>query len=341
MLWQSRRAFLRGLSSWALGGVASAAMSQPSFAMPRGLAQPASGEEPLIAPAAIMDIAQHYGPVSGEPFPVPGINLRQIDPNFLIKTVNYEGAEEPGTIVIDPAARFLYLVQDGGKAIRYGVGVGRQGFGWSGTATIKSKQEWPDWYPPAEMIERQPELREKMAALQSGIGMHGGPGNPLGARAMYLWQGNKDTLYRIHGTVEPWTIGKRVSSGCIRMINQDAIDLYERVALDTQVVVLGSGAGGEVASRRRRSAPQDPLDDPSWQYGDGGAYDPYQRQPPYRGPQRSAPYRPQWADPYDPYGRVRPTDPYPLQGDLYQRPYYAPGRRYDPYYRGYPAYPGN
>jgi lipoprotein-anchoring transpeptidase ErfK/SrfK len=122
--------------------------------------------------------------------------------------------------------------------LRYGVGVGRQGFSWAGTATINDKQEWPDWYPPKEMIERQPQLRVQLSQLQSGLGVPGGPRNPLGARALYLWQNNKDTLYRIHGTVEPWTIGTRVSSGCIRMINQDAIDLYRRVPLGTRVVVL-------------------------------------------------------------------------------------------------------
>ena len=132
-------------------------------------------------------------------------------------------------------------MQGGGRAIRYGVGVGRQGFGWSGVATIHDKQQWPDWYPPKEMLDRQPELRRQMSELQSGIGMPGGPRNPLGARAMYLWQNNKDTLFRIHGTFEPWTIGKSVSSGCIRMINQDAIDLYERTPVGAKVVVLGSG----------------------------------------------------------------------------------------------------
>ena len=125
--------------------------------------------------------------------------------------------------------------------MRYGVGVGREGFVWAGTANIHSKQEWPDWYPPKEMIERQPELKKKMSTLQSGVGMHGGPGNPLGARAMYLWQGNKDTLFRIHGTVEPWTIGKSVSSGCIRMINQDVMDLYQSVEIGAKVIVNGPG----------------------------------------------------------------------------------------------------
>jgi lipoprotein-anchoring transpeptidase ErfK/SrfK len=164
-----------------------------------------------------------YAAVEREPFAVPAVKLSDIDPAFLRQAVYYPTNEAPGTIVIDPQRHFLYLVQAGGRAIRYGVGVGRQGFGWSGIAIIHDKQEWPDWYPPKEMIQRQPELMKVMSELQSGIGMHGGPRNPLGARAMYLWQGNKDTLFRIHGAVEPWTIGKSVSSGCIRMINQDVI----------------------------------------------------------------------------------------------------------------------
>ena len=130
-------------------------------------------------------------------------------------------------------------MREGGRAIRYGVGVGREGFGWSGMAEIKDKQAWPDWYPPEEMIQRQPEIKKQVEQLEGGLGVPGGPRNPLGARAMYLWQNGKDTLYRIHGTLEPWTIGTNVSSGCIRMINQDAIDLYERVPLGTKVVVLG------------------------------------------------------------------------------------------------------
>jgi lipoprotein-anchoring transpeptidase ErfK/SrfK len=159
---------------------------------------------------------------------------------YLRTAVIYPTHEPPGTIVIDPQNHFLYLVQGGGRALRYGVGVGRQGFGWSGVATIHDKQEWPDWYPPKEMIERQPELRRQLSALQSGLGVPGGSRNPLGSRAMYLWQGNKDTLYRIHGTVEPWTIGRSVSSGCIRMINQDVIDLYQRAPVGARVVVLSS-----------------------------------------------------------------------------------------------------
>jgi lipoprotein-anchoring transpeptidase ErfK/SrfK len=180
-----------------------------------------------------------YGTVRGEPFPIPAAPLSRINPAYLRAQVYYSSAEAPGTIVVDPRSRYLYHVLGGGRATRYGVGVGRQGFGWSGVATIHDKQEWPDWYPPKEMMMRDRRIASQVTELRGGLGVPGGPRNPLGARAMYLWQHNKDTLYRIHGTFEPWTIGTNVSSGCIRMINQDAIDLYERVPLDAKVVVLG------------------------------------------------------------------------------------------------------
>ena len=134
-----------------------------------------------------------------------------------------------GTIVIDTASRHLYLVQQGGRALQYGIGVGRQGFSWHGTARIERKAEWPSWTPPREMVKRRPDLPDHMA---------GGIENPLGARAMYLFQGDRDTLFRIHGTNEPDTIGQAVSSGCIRMNNADVIDLYQRVSVGTKVVVL-------------------------------------------------------------------------------------------------------
>jgi lipoprotein-anchoring transpeptidase ErfK/SrfK len=148
-----------------------------------------------------------------------------IDPQFMRQEVAFLGQEEPGTIVIDTPQHFLYLVQGNGKAMRYGIGVGRPGFTWSGTHAVSSKKEWPDWVPPPEMLTRRPELPHFMA---------GGPNNPLGARAMYLGS----TLYRIHGSNEPWTIGMNVSSGCIRMRNVDVIDLYSRVRIGTKVVVL-------------------------------------------------------------------------------------------------------
>ena len=191
--------------------------------------------------AALADASSYqalYGAASGERFPVPALRKGVIGPDFWRRDVAYPSNEAPGTIIVDPRRHYLYHIKGNGQARRYGVGVGRQGFAWSGAAEIRSKQEWPDWYPPKEMIERQPELKRSVAQLQSGLGVAGGPHNPLGARAMYLWQGNKDTLFRIHGTTEPGSIGRSVSSGCIRMVNQDAIDLYASVAVGTKVVVI-------------------------------------------------------------------------------------------------------
>jgi lipoprotein-anchoring transpeptidase ErfK/SrfK len=218
---------------------------EPRAYEPRGY-EP-GGYEPRYAPRPDGGYAYGgggtYGAIGGEPHPVPAVQLREIDPVYLRRTVPFTASYAPGTIVIDTPNRFLYLVQGGGQAIRYGIGVGRQGFSWSGAATVGNKQEWPDWYPPREMFERQPELLRQMSQLQSGIGVPGGPRNPLGARALYLWQGKKDTLYRIHGTNEPNTIGRNVSSGCIRMLNQDVIDLYQRVPVGAQVVVLPARIG--------------------------------------------------------------------------------------------------
>jgi lipoprotein-anchoring transpeptidase ErfK/SrfK len=215
---------------------------KPPPISPRAPSRP--GEiPPPVSRSLRSDYSALYAEVDGEPFPIPAVRLSEIGAQYLRTDVIYRTSEAPGTIVIDPQNHYLYFVEGGGQAIRYGVGVGREGFGWSGVATIHDKQEWPDWYPPKEMIQRQPELRRQMNELQGGLGIPGGPGNPLGSRAMYLWQGNKDTLYRIHGTVEPWTIGKSVSSGCIRMINQDVIDLYMRAPLGAKVLVLPSRAG--------------------------------------------------------------------------------------------------
>jgi lipoprotein-anchoring transpeptidase ErfK/SrfK len=148
-----------------------------------------------------------------------------VDPKYDRQLVDYRSEEKPGTVVIDTPHHFLFLVQDNGKAMRYGIGVGRPGFTWEGVKTISAKKEWPDWRPPPEMIQRRPDLPRYMA---------GGPENPLGARAMYLGS----TVYRIHGSNEPWTIGSNVSSGCIRLRNADVIDLYNRVQVGTKVVVM-------------------------------------------------------------------------------------------------------
>jgi lipoprotein-anchoring transpeptidase ErfK/SrfK len=162
------------------------------------------------------------------------------DPIYHKAEVDYSAREKPGTIVVDPDNHFLYLVEPGGRAIRYGVGVGAEGYGWSGTASVRSKQEWPDWYPTKDYLDTHPKVLAALQPLQSGTGMRGGPENPMGARALYLWQGNKDTLYRIHGTNEPWTIGHDVSAGCIRLTNEDVADLYNRVPVGAKVVVLPS-----------------------------------------------------------------------------------------------------
>jgi lipoprotein-anchoring transpeptidase ErfK/SrfK len=170
-----------------------------------------------------MQRVRHMGVAPGQP--ARQRPQRSVDPRFLPTTVAYDGNQAPGTIVIDTNQRYLYLVEKGGFARRYGVGVGRPGFEWAGTHKVTRKSEWPDWRPPAEMRKRQPGLPAFMP---------GGPKNPLGARALYLGS----TLYRIHGSNEPWTIGQAVSSGCIRMRNEDVIDLYERVPVGAKVQVL-------------------------------------------------------------------------------------------------------
>jgi lipoprotein-anchoring transpeptidase ErfK/SrfK len=164
---------------------------------------------------------------SQDPGDQPGLvadDSFQLDPEWQKQMVLYRSTEPPGTIIVSTAERHLYLIQPGGRALRYGIGVGRDGFQWQGMVTITNKKEWPDWTPPPEMIARQPYLPRFMA---------GGPGNPLGARAMYLGA----TVYRIHGTNQPWTIGTKISSGCFRLVNSDVADLYDRVPVGTKVII--------------------------------------------------------------------------------------------------------
>ena len=164
--------------------------------------------------------------------PVEATPGAQVPMKYKRQRVRYTGDEAPGTIVIDSQNKYLYLVEGNNRAMRYGVGVGREGFGWQGEVKVGRKAEWPTWVPPAEMRARE---RKKGRILPAS--MEGGPKNPLGARAMYLDDRGRDTMYRIHGTSEPWTIGYNVSSGCIRMVNADVSDLYERTPIGTKVVV--------------------------------------------------------------------------------------------------------
>jgi len=165
----------------------------------------------------------------------PPTDLSKIPKKFRRQIVPYEGRHWPGTIIVNTAERHLYLILDGGQAIRYGVGVGREGFRWAGLADVQRKVMWPRWTPPPEMVERDPN------AAKWKDGMPGGPDNPLGARALYLFQNGRDTLYRLHGTNAPESIGKALSSGCIRMINEDVIELYRRAPIGSRVVVLAEG----------------------------------------------------------------------------------------------------
>jgi lipoprotein-anchoring transpeptidase ErfK/SrfK len=195
---------------------------------------PPPPSSPVFGQAAqTVNDSARYGAVADGAFEVPAVSLKQFDPKYRRQLVDDPTGEKPGTIVVDPKNRFLYLILENGKALRYGVGVGREGMAWSGTADVAYKREWPRWTPTRDMIARDPDTYEKWAN-----GMDGGEHNPLGSRALYLFQGGKDTLYRIHGTNQPDSIGKNMSSGCIRMMNQDVMDLYRRVPPGAKVVVL-------------------------------------------------------------------------------------------------------
>jgi lipoprotein-anchoring transpeptidase ErfK/SrfK len=200
---------------------AAVATQQPDSQQPAGYSEAAPGG------TTVMALPPEDQPETGTP--------KELPPNLKKQLVDYTTKEPAGTIIVDTPNTYLYLVLGHGKALRYGIGVGREGFTWTGTERISRMKEWPDWFPPAEMIERQPYLPRVMA---------GGPGNPLGARALYL--GN--TLYRTHGTNQPSTIGQTVSSGCIRLLNDDIEDLYSRVQPGTRVVVLPGKAPEHLVS---------------------------------------------------------------------------------------------
>ena len=221
----NRRQFIvgaLGLSSTTLPGCANLPI------VPLGKDEPSA---PAIPPSYI----NIYGALPEEKFPIPAVDLSRVPRRYWRTQVPYPSPHPVGSVVIDTQTFFLHLVQENGMAIRYGVGLGRQGFNWSGQGVIQWKQAWPKWTPPNEMIERQPELAKWSA---DNGGMPPGLDNPLGARAMYIFQNGEDTLYRIHGSPEFWTIGKAVSSGCVRMINQDVIDLFSRVTDGARLLVI-------------------------------------------------------------------------------------------------------
>jgi lipoprotein-anchoring transpeptidase ErfK/SrfK len=215
----NRRRFLTGLAAIGLGAAAA-----PSFAIANALY---GGDDTFSRDYSLLPPAE--SPVD---FEIAPINLAKIPDQFQRQLVAYDGPELAGTIIISPQERLLYLIRENGQALRFGVGVGRQGFAWSGEAVIGLKRRWPRWLPPEEMV-----LRDANAAKWAN-GMPGGPENPLGARALYLYANGADTMYRIHGTNDPKSIGKAMSSGCIRMLNQDVAELYLRVPLRSRVVVM-------------------------------------------------------------------------------------------------------
>ena len=180
---------------------------------------------------AVRLFSNDYGARSDAGYSLPAIPIYKVDRKYHRQVVRYPSDEKPGTIIVDTGEKHLYLIMEDGKAMRYGIGVGREGFEWKGTARVGAKRAWPVWTPPPAMIRRQPELAKWRG------GMPGGPQNALGARALYLHNKGGDSGYRLHGTPEWWSIGKAMSSGCIRMMNQDVIDLYDRASVGAKVVV--------------------------------------------------------------------------------------------------------
>lgn len=241
----SRRGFLNAAAL----GVASAAVSACTTVSSR----PPIDYGPPPAPEPepeIMDYDTIYGPVFDQEYEIPAVPWRKIPRQFLRQYVADPTGQSPGSLVVDTSDHFLYFVQPGGQALRYGVGLGRAGFEWAGDAVVQYKRRWPKWTPPDSMIGRQPELEKY--SMRNG-GMQPGLKNPLGARALYLFQNGEDTLYRLHGSPEWSSIGKSVSSGCVRLINQDVIDLFDRVPNKTPVLVT-SGLGAPVVAMSYRKA---------------------------------------------------------------------------------------
>jgi lipoprotein-anchoring transpeptidase ErfK/SrfK len=233
----SRRTVLAGIGAATLFGLGgcSQTLDMPSL----GLDDITTGSIRADRPVPAISVDSHvtspdlmYASLTDGGFVVPAVPYQKVKPEFRRQIVVDPTGEAPGTIVVHTQERLLYLVQDGGDAIRYGVGVGKDGFRWSGRANIQYGKEWPVWTPPPEMVQRKPEL------VKWQNGQPGGLQNPLGARALYIYQNGQDTGYRIHGSPEWWSIGQAMSSGCVRLINQDIIDLYSRVSKRNPVVVV-------------------------------------------------------------------------------------------------------
>ncbi|MDM9626764.1 L,D-transpeptidase [Rhizobium sp. S152] len=230
----SRRSFLSLSALTAASALAGCASTTGSpTAQPIAFRNPVRMFQTVPAPTDA-ELAVMYGPIEDGGFLIPPVPYQQIDPRFYRQQVIDPTGEAPGTIVVDTPSRFLYLVQPGGTAMRYGVGIGREGFAWQGDGVIQWRQKWPRWKPPNEMVARQPELVKY--SIENG-GMEPGLKNPLGARALYIFSGGQDTLYRLHGNPDWRSIGKAVSSGCVRLLNQDIIDLYDRVPNKAPIVV--------------------------------------------------------------------------------------------------------
>jgi lipoprotein-anchoring transpeptidase ErfK/SrfK len=231
----SRRGVLTLLAGGAastLAGCASTTTRPQYGAYPEPVATPVAFAPPPMGGSAELDAM--YGTIVDGGFVIPAVPYQQINPRYYRQRVIDPTGERPGTVVVDTASRFLYLVEPGGSAMRYGVGIGREGFAWQGEGVIQWRQKWPKWTPPNEMIARQPELAKYSA---DNGGMPPGLTNPLGARALYIFQNGQDTLYRLHGSPEWNSIGRAVSSGCVRLMNQDIIDLYDRVPSKARIVV--------------------------------------------------------------------------------------------------------
>lgn len=239
MIWSRRTLVLSGLAA----ALPTLPLSAQEEAEPGDIILPESQaiapEENITAPAtdSVTPEGEGYDPALLPPeesevdFVIEAVNPEIVPQEYRRQEVPFEETAEPGTIIVDPANRYLYHVLEAGRAMRYGVGVGKQGFEWSGNAVVGMKRRWPRWVPPRDMVDR--DARAKKWAN----GMPGGPENPLGARALYLFENNVDTLYRIHGTNEPTSIGKAASSGCIRMLNEEIVSLYDQVEIGTPVIV--------------------------------------------------------------------------------------------------------